>query len=98
MLYADDTSLIITSPSPIEFANKLNRIFAEVNEWFRNNLLSLNLDKTTYLQFQTKNCQILDINITLLNNQITNSINTKFLGLTTEETSWNCHINQILSG
>jgi hypothetical protein len=51
VLYADDTSLIITNPSPIEFANKLNKIFAEVSEWFRNNLLSLNLNKTTYLQF-----------------------------------------------
>ena len=51
MLYADDTRFIITNPSPIEFANELNKIFSEVNEWFRNNLLSLNLNKTTYLQF-----------------------------------------------
>jgi hypothetical protein len=33
-----------------------------------------------------------------LNNQTTTSTNTKFLGLTVEETlSWKCHINQILS-
>jgi hypothetical protein len=93
---ADDISFIITYPSPIEFANKLNKIFVEVNEWFRNNLLSLNLNKTTYLQFRTKNSRKLDLNITLLNNQNTNSTNTKFLGLTIEETlSWKCHINQI---
>ena len=67
-VYADDTSFIITNPNPIEFANKLNKIFAEVNEWFRNNLLSLNLNKTTYLQFRTKNSQKLDLNIILLNN------------------------------
>jgi hypothetical protein len=97
LLYADDTSFIITNPSPIEFAYKLNKICAEVNEWFRNNLLSLNLNKTTYLLFWRKNSQKLDLNITLLNNQITNSTNTKFLGSTNEETlSWNCHINQIL--
>jgi len=97
VLYADDTSFIITNPSPIEFANKLNKIYAEVNEWFRNNLLFLNLNKTTYLQFQTKNSQKLDLNITFLNNQIINSTNTKFLGLTIEETlSWKCRINQIL--
>ena len=51
VLYVDDTSLIITSPSPIEFANKLNIVFANVNEWFRKNLLFLNFNKTTYLQF-----------------------------------------------
>jgi hypothetical protein len=51
VLYADDTSFIITNPSPVEFANKLNKIFANVNEWFRNNFLSLNLNKTKYLKF-----------------------------------------------
>jgi len=97
VLYADDTIFIITSPSPIEFVNELNKIFAEVNEWFRNNLLSLTLNITTYLQFRTKNSQKLDLNITLLNNQITNSTNTKSIGLTIEETlSWKCHISQIL--
>jgi hypothetical protein len=96
VLYADDTSFIIAIPSPIELANKLNKLFADVNEWFRNNLLSLNLNKTTYLQFQTTNTQKLDPNTTLLNNQITNSTNTKFLALAIEETlSWKCHINQI---
>ena len=32
MLYTDDTSLLINSTSPIQFANKLNTVFAEVNE------------------------------------------------------------------
>jgi hypothetical protein len=79
VLYADDNSFKITNPCPIEFANKLNKIFTDVNEWFRNNLLSLNFNKTTYLQFPIKNSQKLDSNITLPNNQITNSINTNIL-------------------
>jgi len=54
VLYAADTSLIITNPGFIEFANKLNVIFNNVNEWFRKNLLFLNFNKTTYLQFWTK--------------------------------------------
>jgi len=97
VLYADDTSLIITSPIPIEFANKLNIVFANVKEWFRKNLLFINFNKTTTLQFQTKNSQKFDLDITLQNNQITNRTNTKFLGLTTSEMlSWKCHINHIL--
>jgi hypothetical protein len=97
VLHADDTSFIITNPSPTEFANKLNKVFTDVNEWFKNNL-SLHLNKTTYLQFRTKNSQKLDSYITLMNNHITNSTNTEFLGLTIEETlSWKHHINQILS-
>jgi len=47
VLHADDTSFIITNPSPTEFANKLNKVLADVNKWFKNNLLSLNLNKTT---------------------------------------------------
>jgi len=98
VLYADDTNLIITSPSPIEFASKLNIVFANVNEWFRKNLIFLDFNKPTYLQFQTKNSQKLDLKTTLQNNQITNNTNTKILSLTTEETlSWKCHINHILS-
>jgi len=43
------------------------------------------------------NSQKLDLNITLLNNQITNSTNTKFPGSTIAEMlSWKCHINKVL--
>jgi hypothetical protein len=77
---------------------KLNNILADVHEWFKKNLLSLNPNKTTYLQFLTKNSQKLDSNVTLMNNQITSSTNTKFIGLTIDKTlSWKCHINQIWS-
>ena len=97
VLYADDTSLIITSPNYTEFVTKLNNVLDVAHEWFKSNLLFLNLSKTTYLQFLTKNRQKLDLNITLRNNQITSSTNTKFLGLTIEETlSWKCHTNHIL--
>jgi len=98
VLYADDTSLIMTNPNPIEFANELNIFLFNINEWFRKNELFINFNKTTYLQFRTKNIQKLDLNITLQNNQITNSTNTKFLSLNVEETlSLKCHINHILS-
>ena len=98
VLYADDTSFVLTNPSPLEFTNKFNKVFADVKEWFRSNSLFLNFNKTTYLQFRTKNSHKPDSNIEFFNNQITNSTSTKFLGLTIEEkVSWKCHINQILS-
>jgi len=49
VLYADDTSLIFTNPSTIEFANKLNIIINKDNEWFRKNLLFLSFHKITHL-------------------------------------------------
>jgi hypothetical protein len=79
VLYADDTSLIITSSCYTEFVTKVSKVLFEVYEWFRSNLLFLNLNKTTYLQFLTKNSQRLDLNITLMNDQITSSTNQNFL-------------------
>jgi hypothetical protein len=97
VLYADDTSFIITNPNPIDFPNNVNNIFSDVTKWFRNNLLFLKFNKTTYLKFQTKNSQKLDFDILLPKNQITNSTNTKFLGLIIDEMlSWNCRVNQLL--
>ena len=76
--YADDTSFININPSPIEFADILHKVFTNVNDCFRNNLLFLNFNKTTYLQFLKKKLSNkLISNIKLLNNQITNSTNIK---------------------
>jgi hypothetical protein len=56
---------------------------------------SLNLFKFE-LQILTKNSQKLDLNIAVMNNQITSSKNTKFLSLTIEETlSWKSHIKRL---
>jgi hypothetical protein len=81
----------------VEFYTKVNAVFADINEWFRSNL-SLNFNKTCFLQFRIKNSPNLDLNITLFNKHITNTTDIKLLGLTTDETSQKRHINHILSG
>jgi len=97
VLYTDNTSKIINSPNSAEFSTKVNTVFANINKWFRSNLLSLNFDKIHFLQFQTKNSQKLDFNNTLLNKHITNTTNIKSPGLTIDETLlWKCHINHTL--
>jgi hypothetical protein len=54
VLYADDTSIIITSLNPTNFTNSANKILQDINKWFTTNLLSLNADKTQHMQFVTK--------------------------------------------
>ena len=34
VLLADGTSIIITSPNPINFKNSVNKVFQDVNRWF----------------------------------------------------------------
>jgi hypothetical protein len=97
VLYADDTSLVITGTNPVQFSVDVNTVFNNVNEWFRSNLMFLIIEKTHLLQFRTKNSQKIDLNITLEEEYITNTTNIKFLVLIIDENlSWKCHIEQNL--
>jgi hypothetical protein len=55
VLFADDTNMIISKSDPREFTNIISRNIIKINEWFKSNSLSLNIDKTYFLQFCTKN-------------------------------------------
>jgi hypothetical protein len=97
VLFADDTSIIITNPNATNFENNVNKIFQHINEWFSTNLLSSILDKTHYMQFVIKNSPLIDFNIMHGNKKTANICNTKFLGLTLDNTlSWKTHIGTIM--
>jgi hypothetical protein len=97
IIYADDTSIIITNPNPSNFENIVNRIFEDINRWLNSNLLSLIFDKTHYMQFRNKNSSPIDLNIGHENKRITKTSSTKFLGLSLENTlSWKIHIDMIV--
>ena len=63
ILFADDTSILITSPSNIQFQSDLNVVFRQLNKWFKGSLLSLNFDKTYFIQFINKSTRTCDIRI-----------------------------------
>jgi hypothetical protein len=63
VLYADDTSITISNSNSSNFNLQANSLFYNINTWFKYNLLLLNLNKTQYLEFLTKQsvktkCQI----------------------------------------
>jgi hypothetical protein len=92
ILYTDDTSFTIVTPIPMDCTTNVNETHMAVTTWFKNQQLSLNLDKTTYLQFHSKNSQQLDFNISLSKDQISKS-KTKFFGLLIDEKlSWKGHV------
>jgi hypothetical protein len=86
ILYADDTSITMSNSSFYELETNMNKQFIATNEWFKANLLSLNLRKTHYLLFRTKNSLETNISIRCGNKHITNMSNIKFLGLYIDET------------
>ena len=55
ILFADDTSIIISNTNPEEFKNKINSVMTETINWFQCNLLTFNNNKTHFFQFLTKN-------------------------------------------
>jgi len=80
-LFADYTSVKVKSPNSKDFQTNMVTAFNCVNKWFKVNLLSINIDKTHYIQFKTKNKPTLDINIVCNDNLITTLPNIKFLGI-----------------
>ena len=73
-------------------------VLAEVNRWFQNNFLTLNLNKTNLVQFSAKTIVNTPDCIERGQNQLINSQITNFLGLTLDYTlSWSPHIARICS-
>ena len=94
VLYADDTSVIITDSNPIDFNLQANLLFHNINTWFKNNLLLLNLNRTQYLEFWTK--QYGKGQMQYNNSQLTKATHVKFLRLMIDSTlTWNQHIDLV---
>jgi hypothetical protein len=49
IMFADDTSIIITNDKKADCRNTLHLTVIEISSWFRSNLLTLNYDKTHFL-------------------------------------------------
>ena len=52
ILFADDTSIIVKSSNSKHFQTNMFTAFHCVNKCFKVNLLSINIDKTHYIQFK----------------------------------------------
>jgi hypothetical protein len=99
ILFADDTSVIINEPCLTDFESNLNIVFRIINKWFNYNLLLLNLNKTYYMQFITKNKSSNNINTKHGNKMIIQTNFVKFLGITVDNSlSWKQHIDKIIPG
>jgi hypothetical protein len=70
VLYADDTSLIITNSDSQMFEKNINTAILQLKRWFNSNRLLLNLEKTYLLQFLTKNSRATDLHKSYENRQI----------------------------
>jgi hypothetical protein len=98
ILFADDTGIVISAADIQEFENKLVSVMDMATNWFQNKLLSMNYEKTHFLQFFTKQHSRFNVQIVIPDSVIPNVNSTKFLGLTIDHAlSWKGHILDLSS-
>jgi hypothetical protein len=96
ILFADDTSLVISSYNNIQYSNDVNTSFTLLNDGLNTNLLTLNSDKTKQVQFVTNPTFNSGTSVRYHNNTTSNSTNVKFLGIVMERAcTWKAHISQL---
>lgn len=95
--YADDTNLLVSGSNMEQLLINAENALSLTSNWFSQNKLILNDNKTKLVLFRTKQYQIeKPENILLCGKNCTINNNTKFLGITIEEfLSWHDHINNL---
>ena len=99
-LFADNSNIFITSQSPYTLKIELKIAMGRILRWLEDNKLTINLNKTQYSIFQTKNMNIPDwLNNRKINNNTVKRVHSaRFLGIILDEklkrtTMWNSDQN-----
>ena len=98
ILFADDTSILLTNSNLTNYNKDIYTIFKLINNWFEGNFLSLNFEKTHSIHFITKSNPTVNMKICCDNNLIPSVLWTKFLRINIDSTLyWRTHIEQLIS-
>ena len=94
-LFADDTTIFFSSKNSSFVEKTISKELIKVNNWLISNKLSLNTDKSCYLNFSLFH-QKTDINIMIANKTLEKKTVTNYLGvLIDDRLSWKNHIHSI---
>jgi hypothetical protein len=76
----------------------ITHIFKDTNDWFKANLLTLNLDKTYFIHFMSKNSQVMDMHIIHDSNKLAKATNARFLRLIIDNMlSWEGQVDWLMT-
>ena len=98
-MYADDSSFILSGPSPDALILSANTELTKVYQWLIQNKLSLNIKKSKYMFFYKSRLKYEVTSQLQINNHTIERVRQfKFLGYQLDEKlSWNSHISMISS-
>jgi Reverse transcriptase (RNA-dependent DNA polymerase) len=96
IMYADDTSLIISNKDEDCISEKGRQVLESMSDWCRLNCLYLNPSKTQVVRFHNRQvCRSLDLNVGDI--AINNVPEVKFLGLMIDKNiTWKCHCTNLI--
>jgi hypothetical protein len=93
ILFTDDTHVIFSSKNFDDFSTVSNTVLSCMSKWFKSKKLVLNLDKSNIITFIKSKSPQYDLKIGYYVKYVEESINTKFLGLqTNNHLNWKNHI------
>ena len=98
IMYADDTTLTccVDTIQSNNIDKVINEELNKVNYWLVTNKLSLNFNKTKYMQFHKAPKHVPHLHLQINNNEISRVDTFNFLGLQKNENlKWNTHIDHI---
>jgi len=97
ILFADDTSVIVTDKDHNSFKQKTNLALTSLNQWFYISQLVLNITKTNVIKCTPKTTAHVPLDIYYKDNVIDEEKSTKFLGMhINNHMNWKNHVEQIL--
>jgi hypothetical protein len=97
ILFADDTSVIISKDNYDDFKQTSNLVLYRMCEWFDTNQLVLNVEKTNTVKFTTTNLPHYPLAVRYADKHIKETTTTKFLGIQIDNhLNWKSHIDHII--
>ena len=97
ILFADDTTLYKTHRNLVYLQWCVQDDMNRLMEYFRINKLTLNLNKTVCVLFQKNKSSTNKIQLQLGSHNISNSPETKFLGMTLDQNlNWSSHVSKLI--
>ena len=95
ILFADDTTIYMSSPNQKQLYECMSRELNNLTDWYSANKLSLNTSKTNFIHFRKSHkVEVLNNDLVINNSTIERVTCTKFLGIYIDERlHWCEHIN-----
>jgi len=96
-LFADDTCFFCTDSCYNSLNDKCNLAIQECKDWLDTNKLTLNMEKTHFVNFSKSKKDSNNIDIRLRSYKIKEKTSTKYLGMILQnDLKWNLHIESII--